>query len=172
MDSPSKSHLFGSSIRKAPFLAFLLFLSLSPSLASDEPTVYEMLEKYGFPPGILPQGVQGYALNQDGRFEVYLSGDCEFKVSGGYLLHYKKKISGTVRSGELTGLGGVSVKVLFFWFGVNEVVRSGDELLFYVGPLSASFASSNFEECPACRCGHDCSAADADADDDVLVSGY
>ncbi|CAL9118050.1 unnamed protein product [Musa textilis] len=164
MDSPSRSHIFGDSTHKT-LLGFLLFLSLSvaPSFAetqvSDELTAYQMLEKYDFPKGILPQGVQSYVLNQDGSFEVYLSGDCEFEVTGGYLLQYKRRITGTVGVGSLTNLRGVRVKVLLLWFGINEVVRSGSELKFYVGPLSASFGLSNFEECPSCRCGFDCADA-------------
>ncbi|RWW32246.1 hypothetical protein BHE74_00003414 [Ensete ventricosum] len=162
MDSPSRSNLFGDSTHKT-LLGFFLFLSLAPSFAeiqiSDELTAYQMLEKYDFPKGILPQGVQSYALNQAGSFEVYLNGDCEFEVTRGYLLHYKRRITGTVGVGSLTNLRGVRVKVLFLWFGINEVVRSGDELKFYLGPLSASFGLSNFEECPSCRCGFDCADA-------------
>ncbi|CAL9161143.1 unnamed protein product [Musa hybrid cultivar] len=162
MDSPSKSYLSGVPIRRTLF-EFILLLSLAPSSVetqiSDQPTAYQMLEQYDFPRGILPQGVRRYVLNQDGSFEVYLSGDCEFKVTGGYLLHYKRKITGAVASGSLTNLRGVSVKVLFLWFGIDEVLRSGDEIDFFVGPLSASFGLSNFEECPRCRCGFDCSAA-------------
>lgn len=141
-------------------IGFLLLLPLCLALAetellSDGPTAYELLESFDFPKGILPQGVQSYLLRQDGSFEVYFSGDCEFKIKS-YLLSYKRKITGTVQSGTLENLSGVRVKVLFLWLGINEVVRSGDDLNFYVGPLSASFALSNFEECPRCRCGFNC----------------
>nr|XP_019703642.1 uncharacterized protein LOC105034467 [Elaeis guineensis] len=146
-------------------LVFLLISSLSLSfgeaLVSDAPSAYEMLERFSFPKGILPEGVQSYTLNQDGSFEVFLSEDCEFKVDGGYLLKYQKKITGKVESGSLTSLRGVNVKVVLMWFGINGVVRSGGDLNFYVGPLSASFPLSNFEECPKCRCGFDCITAAA-----------
>nr|CAD1836935.1 unnamed protein product [Ananas comosus var. bracteatus] len=116
------------------------------------------------PPGILPAGVASYLLRQDGSFEVYLSEDnCEFKIAGQYQLKYRRKITGTVRSGAIKNLNGVSVKVLFLWIGINEVDRSGDELSFYVGPLSASFGVSNFEESPRCSCGFDCATAAAAA---------
>ncbi|WOL11913.1 hypothetical protein Cni_G20677 [Canna indica] len=163
MDSPSKSHLVGASTHKTLLFFLLLALRLSASFAetqvSDKPTVYEILETYDLPRGILPEGAQSYVLRQDGSFEVYLSGECEFKVAGSYLLKYKKKVTGTVGAGSLTNLQGVSVQVLWFWFGVNEVVRSGDELKFYVGPLSATFDLSSFEKCPRCRCGFQCSVA-------------
>ncbi|WOL05520.1 hypothetical protein Cni_G14249 [Canna indica] len=47
----------------------------------------------------LPEGVQSYVLHQDNSFEVYLSGECEFKVAGSYLLRYKKKVTDML-SGE------------------------------------------------------------------------
>ncbi|EHA8589741.1 hypothetical protein COCNU_scaffold012153G000060 [Cocos nucifera] len=159
MTFSSNSHLPVAPTSRT-LLGFLLLLFLSLAFAdtklSDAPTAYEVLERFNFPRGILPEGVQSYLLSEDGTFEVYLSGNCEFKVTSSYLLRYKRKITGTVKSGTLDDLNGVSVRVLFFWFGINEVVRSGDELDFYVGPLSASFPSSSFEECPRCRCGFDC----------------
>ncbi|CAL9750058.1 unnamed protein product [Musa acuminata subsp. burmannicoides] len=93
-----------------------------------------MLEKFDFPKGILPEGVKSYILNGDGGFEVYLSGNCEFKVEGGYILKYGRKITG-------------------------KVVRNDSDISFYVGPLSASFPVSNFDECPRCSCGFDCATA-------------
>ncbi|WOL03620.1 hypothetical protein Cni_G12340 [Canna indica] len=137
-------------------LVSALVLSSAESLVSEAPTAYEMLENFDFPKGILPEGVKGYKLNGDGTFVVLLSGNCEFKVDGGYVLKYSSKISGKVDSGSLKNLKGVSVKVLFAWFGINGVVRNDEELNFFVGPLSASFPVSNFEECPRCSCGFDC----------------
>ena len=45
-----------------------------------QPTAYQMLERYNFTQGILPQGVTGYVLNADGSFEVYLPADCGFRA--------------------------------------------------------------------------------------------
>ncbi|XP_042482013.1 uncharacterized protein LOC122062434 [Macadamia integrifolia] len=121
-----------------------------------EPTAYEMLEKFNFPKGILPEGAKGYVLHDDNRFEVYLDGNCNFNVDGGYSLYYSKKITGRVGYGSLTDLKGVSVKILFIWLGINEVSIEAGNLDFYVGPLSASFPLSNFEECPQCGRGVNC----------------
>ncbi|KAG6480098.1 uncharacterized protein LOC122020850 [Zingiber officinale] len=142
-------------------LVSALTLSSADSPGSEQPSAYEMLEKFDFPKGILPEGVQSYELKGDGSFTVFLAGDCKFKVDGGYVLKYGRKITGKVEAGALTNLNGVSVKILFAWFSIGSVARSDAALNFYVGPLSASFPVSNFEECPSCSCGFDCATAAA-----------
>lgn len=155
----SKAHVQG---------IIFLFICISAAFA-DSPTAYELLERYDFPRGILPEGVQSYLLRSDGSFDVYLADDsCEFKVTG-YTLRYSRRVRGTAQVGLLTGLKGVSVKVLFLWFPIDEVARSGDQLEFRVGLFSASFPLSNFEECPRCRCGFDCDSAAAAGGDAVPV---
>ncbi|XBJ18121.1 uncharacterized protein LOC119307362 [Triticum dicoccoides] len=122
-----------------------------------EPSAYEMLEKFGFPKGILPVGVTGYTLRRsDGAFQVFMDKDCEFEVDGGYKLTYKQTISGRVAGGSLWDLRGVSVKIFFVNWGIDQVLMAdADHLMFYVGPLSQAFTSDNFEESPQCRCrGH------------------
>uniref|UniRef100_A0A452Z5F7 DUF538 domain-containing protein n=1 Tax=Aegilops tauschii subsp. strangulata TaxID=200361 RepID=A0A452Z5F7_AEGTS len=124
--------------------------------ATDEtPSAYEMLEKFGFPKGILPVGVTDYTLRRsDGAFQVFMDKDCEFEVDGGYKLTYKQTISGRVAGGSLWDLRGVSVKIFFVNWGIDQVLMAdADHLMFYVGPLSQAFTSDNFEESPQCRCG-------------------
>ncbi|XP_062197880.1 uncharacterized protein LOC133900685 [Phragmites australis] len=148
-----------------PFVA-LVFLAASGMASaasgnSTTPTAYEMLERYNFPRGILPEGVQRYELRPDGSFEVFLSGNggCEFRVADRYVLRYDRRIAGNARTGSIRGLEGVSVKVLFMWLGITEVDRTGDQLSFLVGPLAASFPLGNFAKSPRCRCGFHCANA-------------
>uniref|UniRef100_A0ACD5TLQ1 Uncharacterized protein n=1 Tax=Avena sativa TaxID=4498 RepID=A0ACD5TLQ1_AVESA len=119
-----------------------------------EPSAYEMLERFGFPKGILPMGVTGYTLRRsDGAFQVFMDRDCEFEVDGGYKLTYKRTISGTVAGGSIRDLRGVSVKIFFVNWGIDQVLMAdADHLMFYVGPLSQAFTADNFEESPQCRC--------------------
>ncbi|XP_066335178.1 uncharacterized protein [Miscanthus floridulus] len=144
------------------------------SVNSTTPTAYEMLERYEFPRGILPEGVQRYELRpDDGSFEVFLSGrsgSCEFRVGDRYLLRYDRRISGTAREGSIRALQGVSVKVLFVWLAITEVDRAGDQLGFLVGPLAASFPLENFAESPRCHCGFDCAYVAGDAAAAVAAS--
>ncbi|KAK1585726.1 hypothetical protein QYE76_013073 [Lolium multiflorum] len=119
-----------------------------------EPSAYEMLERFGFPKGILPEGVTGYTLRRsDGAFQVFMDRDCEFEVDGGYRLTYQRTISGTVAGGSIRDLRGVSVRMFFVNWGIDQVLMAdADHLMFYVGPLSQAFPADNFEESPQCRC--------------------
>lgn len=85
--------------------------------------------------------------------------ETELGVDGGYLLKYQTTITGKVQSGKLLDLRGLNVRVVFMWFAINGVVKSGRGLNFYVSPLSPSFPLSNFEECPKCRCGFACTTS-------------
>ncbi|XP_016466832.1 uncharacterized protein At5g01610-like [Nicotiana tabacum] len=150
-------------------LAFPLLISLLTTLpplitaaavnGNSSLTAYDLLESYGFPVGILPKGITGYDLDKTtGKFNAYLNGSCSFSLEGSYQLRYKSKISGYIAKNKLTNLSGVSVKVLFLWLNIVEVVKNGDNLEFSVGIASASFSVDNFLVCPQCGCGLDCNS--------------
>ncbi|TKY52509.1 hypothetical protein E2542_SST24031 [Spatholobus suberectus] len=135
----------------------VLFLVSAAITVSGAPTAYEMLESFHFPEGILPKGVTGYELDpSSGKFRADLNGSCTFSLEGSYRLSYQPTITGYISDGRLTELRGVSVKVLFFWLNVLDVVRVGDDLDFSVGVASASFPLDNFFVSPQCGCGLDC----------------
>src|SRR4051812_26587865 len=91
--------------------AYVMASSATTVTSSSSPssTAYELLEKYGFPRGILPEGVQDYALHPDGSFEVSLPGGCEINV-GGFTLWYEGNVHGNIQSMLINALTGVSVK--------------------------------------------------------------
>ena len=62
--------------------------------STAKPTAYAMLERYGFPPGILPEGAESYELGPDGSFQVNFPGDCSFRVSKRYRLPYSSRVAG------------------------------------------------------------------------------
>ncbi|VVA25247.1 PREDICTED: At5g01610 [Prunus dulcis] len=142
-----------------------LFVILSPFATSstaaagndDSRSAYDIIQDFDFPMGLLPKGVTGYELDRsNGQFRAYLNGSCSFALEGSYQLKYKSTISGSISKNKLSGLTGVSVKVLFLWLNIVEVTRSGDNLEFSVGIASAAFPIDNFYECPQCGCGLDC----------------
>ncbi|CAM0874926.1 unnamed protein product [Alopecurus aequalis] len=120
--------------------------------SSATPTVYEMLAKYNFPRGILPEGVQNYTLQSDGSFNVTLPGDCEIEVAG-YTLQYQSKIQGSIKSMLINGLEGVSVNLGINRVGIKAVERDGDQLKFDAGVISKLFPVSNFIGSPRCNRG-------------------
>lgn len=120
------------------------------------PTVYDVLQEYGFPVGILPKGVTNFELDRStGKFTVNFNQTCSFTING-YKLRYKTKVSGVISDERITDLSGVQVKVLFFWLNIGEVTVDGDELDFSVGIASADFPLDNFLDSPQCGCGFDC----------------
>lgn len=117
--------------------------------APPQPTAYQMLERYNFTQGILPQGVTGYVLNADGSFEVYLPADCSFRA-GSMRVQYSSRVAGHIQPLSITSLEGVKVKVLFSWVGVKQVDRDGDQLRFSAGLMSKSFPIDTFANSPQC----------------------
>ncbi|KAL6954923.1 hypothetical protein U1Q18_020048 [Sarracenia purpurea var. burkii] len=138
------------------FLIILTSFSITSAGGKVKLTAYQVLEEYDLPVGLLPTGVSGYELdNSTGEFKAYLNGTCSFTISS-YELKYKSTITGVISTDKLTNLKGISVKVLFLWLNIAEVIRDGDELEFSVGIASADFPVDNFDESPQCGCGFDC----------------
>ncbi|XP_050224370.1 uncharacterized protein LOC126674045 [Mercurialis annua] len=141
-----------STLISAILLSIIFFSSpkLTKSL-NQEPSAYEMLTDYGFPKGLLLQGVTGYVLDSaSGKFSAFLNGSCSFSLEGSYQLRYKSRISGYISEGMISNLEGVSVKLWFMWLDIVEVSRIGDDLEFSVGIAGAGFPVDNFEESPQC----------------------
>ena len=141
----------------------LILISLPASLASadEKLSAYQVLQQYDFPAGILPEGVVGYELDRDtGEFSAYLNGSCDFTIDS-YQLSYKSTIQGVISPGRIRNLKGVSVKILFFWVNIVEVVHDGKEMEFSVGIASANFATDDFFESPQCGCGFNCNQLNA-----------
>lgn len=141
------------------FCVWLVYMAtwVTPFSAADKLTAYQVLQEYDLPIGLLPKGALSYELDSTtGRFSASLNGSCSFSLEGSYQLKYKSTIKGYISKDRLRDLSGVSVKVLFFWLNIVEVVRRGDELQFSVGIASAAFPLSNFADCPQCGCGLDC----------------
>ncbi|KAL4312890.1 hypothetical protein GQ457_01G053950 [Hibiscus cannabinus] len=144
-------------------ILFVYIISSSFAVADDKRlSAYQALQRYDFPVGILPIGVIGYELKREtGEFSAYLSGTtCNFPIDS-YQLSYKSTIQGTISPGRITNLKGVSVKFIFFWLNIVEVIHDGDKMEFSVGLASANFPIDNFYESPQCGCGFTCNHLNA-----------
>lgn len=132
-------------------LLTLALISTASSLSDDTPTVYDMLQKYGLPIGLLPDSVKSYSLSDDGTFVVELEQPCYIQFD--YLVYYDTKITGKVNVGSITDLSGIQVKKLFFWFDVDEIrvdLPSSDNIYFTVGILNKKLDINQFETIHSC----------------------
>ncbi|KAI3958213.1 hypothetical protein MKW92_029639 [Papaver armeniacum] len=140
-------------------LLCMILLCLTSAAAVEENSnlsAYEILQGYGFPVGLLPVGVTGYELDESsGKFAAHFgAGDCSFPLSG-YQLKYKSTITGVISNGKLTNLSGITVKVLFVWANIIEVLKR-EQLQFSIGIASAYFPIDSFYDSPKCGCGLKC----------------
>ncbi|XP_026451513.1 uncharacterized protein LOC113351796 [Papaver somniferum] len=151
-----------SSISQSVLCMILLCLTsslITPAAAVEENSnlsAHEILQGYDFPVGLLPVGVTGYELDKSsGKFAVHFgAGDCSFPLSG-YQLKYKSTITGVISKGKLINLSGISVRVLFVWANIIEVLKR-DQLQFSIGIASAYFPIDSFYDSPKCGCGLNC----------------
>ncbi|KAL6841278.1 hypothetical protein ACP4OV_028796 [Aristida adscensionis] len=140
--APSTTSLSNTTVATNP----TTFLALAKS---TQPTVYKMLQSYGFPPGILPAGVTDYILRSDGSFEAHLARECEIGMEK-LKVHYSSRIAGNIQNGSIHGMEGVKVKVLLSWYGIREIERDDDDLHFHAGLLKKSFPVNDFSSSPQC----------------------
>lgn len=103
------------------FLTLIIVITSTTALSvTDQPTVYQILEKYGLPSGLLPDSVKSYTLSpDDGSFVVELEKPCYIQFD--YLVYYDSKITGKLNFGSITDLVGIQVKKFFFWLSVDEI---------------------------------------------------
>ncbi|XP_020578488.1 uncharacterized protein LOC110023417 [Phalaenopsis equestris] len=143
-------------------LLFLLLAAGSAASAADPPpsppsngsTVYELLPKYGLPPGLLPNTVTSFSLASNGEFEVNLAAECY--VNFEYLVYYKPKITGVIRYGEIDDLKGIQVRRFFIWFDVDAIkvdLPPTNYIYFDVGLITKKLSVGQFKNVHSCQKG-------------------
>lgn len=146
-------------------LVFMLAISAASLLATPPPatamdTIYEVLDYYGFPPGLVPKDVvESFDLNpNNGQLTVNLNRTCSFPAFR-YEVLFKSQISGVIMKKDIKSIRGVEVKILnYFWAKMVaiEVTEGGNEIEFTVGRSTADFPFLDFYHIPECGCGFDC----------------
>ena len=117
-------------------------------------TVYDVLQQYNLPRGLLPLGVQSYALHPGGALEVTLPGECNFFVTVAgkqFKFRYDRSVSGIIKSGSISRFSGVRLQVEFAWLGFNQVTRAGNEINIQLEKSTQSFPVSAFAQSPRCN---------------------
>ncbi|KAK1259185.1 hypothetical protein QJS04_geneDACA020024 [Acorus gramineus] len=145
------------------FLLLLLLLitaaTADSSIASppEEPpeTVYDILKKFGLPPGLLPNTVKSYTLSTDGDFTVDLEGPCYVQFE--YLVWYDRRITGNLKYGGIHQLKGIEVKRFFLWLNVDEITVDlpppSDNIYFQVGIITRRLDVKQFLDVHTCKKG-------------------
>ncbi|XP_008796677.1 uncharacterized protein LOC103712069 [Phoenix dactylifera] len=119
---------------------------------SNGTTVYELLPKYGLPPGLLPDTVTSFQLSNDGRFVVELEGACYVEFE--YLVYYEPRITGVVKYGSIEDLQGIQVRRFFIWFDVEAIkvdLPPSDFIYFDVGWITKKLSVGQFETVHSCE---------------------
>ena len=139
-----------------PLAATLCLILVHSNPAYSDDDVYDVLQDYDLPVGILPDGVIGFRLDRTtGKLSVALSENCTFS-EGKYQLKYQSTVKGYLSSGKLSSLEGVSMKFPDVWMNIVEIFRRGESINFSVGAGKAAFPMEYFEESPQCGCGMNC----------------
>ncbi|KAJ9540532.1 hypothetical protein OSB04_027038 [Centaurea solstitialis] len=135
-------------------LTLLATISSTTALSGDpQPSVYDILEKFSLPRGLLPDSVKSYSLSpDDGSFVVELEKACYIQFD--YLVYYETKITGKLNVGSITDLDGIQVKRFLFWFDVDEIrvdLPNSDNIYFTVGIINKKLDINQFETIHACK---------------------
>lgn len=137
-------------------LICIILIHSTPSISSSsssKPSVYDLLDDYNFPVGLLPQGIQDYDFNHTtGKFSIYYNRTCSFSLQNSYHVKYNPTFEGSLSDGRLFSLKGVYVRAFVVWKEVIEVLRRGDDLVFILKIWSYKFPIDYFEEETQCWC--------------------
>ncbi|KAG6478879.1 hypothetical protein ZIOFF_062324 [Zingiber officinale] len=104
--------------------------SASPSNSS---TIYDILQEYNLPPGILPDTVKSFSVASNGYFVIDLYGECYVYFE--YIVYYAPRVSCFLGYGSVSNLEGVQIRSYLIWYGVSynkrakKVVRLAFEAL-------------------------------------------
>ncbi|EOA36536.1 hypothetical protein CARUB_v10011594mg [Capsella rubella] len=120
-----------------------------PSLTADD--IHDLLPRYGFPKGLLPDNVKSFTISDDGDFTVDLTSPCYVHFSD-QLVFYGKNIAGKLSYGSARDVRGIQAKEAFLWLPITamESDPSSATVVFSVGFISKTLPVSMFENVPSC----------------------
>ncbi|CAN8321808.1 unnamed protein product [Cochlearia groenlandica] len=122
-----------------------------PFLAGDD-DIHDLLPRYGFPKGLLPNNVRSYNLSGDGgEFTVELTSSCYVHFPD-QVVFYDNKLAGKLSYGAVKDVVGIKAKEAFLWVPITAMKsdQSSETVVFSVGFVSKSLPASMFENVPSC----------------------
>ncbi|KAI3706335.1 hypothetical protein L6452_23992 [Arctium lappa] len=134
-------------------LTLLAVISSTPLISANPPTIYEALEQFGLPVGLLPDSVTSYTYDPtDGSFVVELKKPCYIKFD--YLVYFKTKITGKINYGVLSEIKGLQAQVFLFWLNIDEIrvdVPAASNVYLKLGSISQTLDIKQFQTIHPCR---------------------
>lgn len=142
------------------FFSLLLLITLSSEAYEDVSltlqtdneidNAYDLLSKYGFPKGVLPDNVKSYNVSDKGILRVQLQNRCTVSSLG---IRYSANIRGRLAYGSLTRVNGIRGKTEHgFWLTVVaiEVNETSNTVGFSIGGLFKDFPANELDVSPSC----------------------
>lgn len=118
-------------------------MSPSPDEVRDE--VRGRMQRFGFPGSLLPECMTDGDFDEaTGRFSVTLARKVQLDVDG-IPVHYDRVVSGIIRQGSITDLGGVQAK-RGLWVKVGAILADGADLVFKAGPFKKAIPRSAWKD--------------------------
>lgn len=120
-----------------------------PSLVADD--IRDLLQRYGFPKGLLPNNVKSYTLSDDGDFTVDLASSC-YVTFPDQIVFYEKRIYGKLSYGSVKDVRGIKAQEAFLWIAITAMKSdpSSGTIVFSVGFVSKTLPASMFENILSC----------------------
>ncbi|KAI8553742.1 hypothetical protein RHMOL_Rhmol05G0040000 [Rhododendron molle] len=142
-------------------LSVLYTLSVFPQQNNAYPDAYEVLKEYEYPVGLLPAEVTGYKLDRcTGRFSVFLRRPCHYTTETyAYPFRFDEIVTGVIRRDGITNIRGVTVKSIFGWFRITNVLRLDDYFDIAAGATSSVVPIEKLQASPRCGCESRCENA-------------
>ncbi|RZC79186.1 hypothetical protein C5167_003439 [Papaver somniferum] len=139
-------------------ITFYSFSVISSSTAAVLPsysngtTVYEILNEFGLPSGLLPNSVKNFSIDEDGKFIVELKDKCYIEFS--YLTYYDRVITGVLKYGSIRNPKGIQVRKFLVWLDVDEIrvdLPPANFIYFHVGWINKKLEVKQFQTIRSCQ---------------------
>nr|XP_043638425.1 uncharacterized protein LOC122609447 [Erigeron canadensis] len=140
------------TLMKMFFLCFSLCLLFPLTKGDGQLSVYDVLQSYNLPIGLLPNTTLEYNVDPNtGQFSVNLTQPCD-TFAAGFQISYEPTITGVISQNKIEELEGVKLKVYFFSIGIKNITRDQDNVIgLKVGWITRYGPISDFSTCNECN---------------------
>lgn len=143
-------------ILSLPLLLLLFMASATSSIATDNPSIHDILRAHGLPGGLVPKSdyITSYSLDTEtGMLSVNLTEPCYARYADTSLAYFDNYIAGNLSFGALNEVEGLKQEELFVWLPVKGIIeeKGSGVILFDIGLAHKRLSRSLFEDPPDCH---------------------